>query len=138
MPSMAPSKVPAMSRCISSDRRLRRSTASSRSREKLLQLLMLDAGQHGRVADLVAVEVQDRQYGPSVTGLRNLLECQAVAKGPVSASPSPMTQATISSGLSNAAPKAWLSEYPSSPPSWIDPGVVGATWLEIPPETRTG
>ena len=31
--------------------------------EELLQLLVLDAGQHGRVADLVAVEVQDRQHG---------------------------------------------------------------------------
>ena len=31
--------------------------------EKLLQFLVLDAGQHGRVADLVAVEVQDRQHG---------------------------------------------------------------------------
>ena len=30
-------------------------------------------------------------------------------------------------------PKAWLIEYPSSPPSWIDPGVCGETWLEIPP-----
>jgi hypothetical protein len=61
------------------------------------------------------------------------VDCQEVASGPVSASPSPMTQATIRPGLSNAAPNAWLSEYPSSPPSWIDPGVVGATWLEIPP-----
>ena len=66
-------------------------------------------------------------------GLRNLVDCQEVASGPVSASPSPMTQATIRPGLSNAAPNAWLSEYPSSPPSWIDPGVVGATWLEIQP-----
>ena len=39
-------------------------------------------------------------------GLRNLFECQLVASGPVSASPSPMTQATIRSGLSNAAPYA--------------------------------
>ena len=30
--------------------------------EQLLQFLMLDAGQDGRVADLVAVEVQDRQH----------------------------------------------------------------------------
>src|SRR5271155_3167379 len=70
---------------------------------------------------------------PSLIGFSSLLDCHAVASGPVSASPSPMTQATIRSGLSNAAPKAWLSEYPSSPPSWIEPGVVGATWLEIPP-----
>ena len=41
------------------------------------------------------------------------MDCQAVAKGPVSASPSPIIQATMSPGLSNAAPKAWLSEYPS-------------------------
>ncbi len=31
--------------------------------EELVQLLGLDAGQHGRVADLVAIEVQDRQHG---------------------------------------------------------------------------
>ena len=37
-------------------------------------------------------------------GLRNLFECQLVASGPVSASPSPTTQTTIRSGLSNAAP----------------------------------
>src|SRR5437868_1609199 len=29
--------------------------------------------------------------------------------------------------------RAWLIEYPSSPPSWIDPGVSGATWLGTPP-----
>ena len=31
--------------------------------QELLQFLMLDAGEHGRVADLVAIEVQDRQHG---------------------------------------------------------------------------
>ena len=31
--------------------------------EELLQFLMLDAGQDGRIADLVAIEVQDRQHG---------------------------------------------------------------------------
>ena len=47
---------------------------------------------------------------PSVAGSRNLLECQEVASGPVSASPSPTTQATTRSGLSKTAPKEWLSE----------------------------
>ena len=61
------------------------------------------------------------------------MPCQLVASGPVSASPSPTTQQTSRSGLSNAAPKACASAYPSSPPSWIDPGVSGATWLGIPP-----
>src|ERR1019366_1867447 len=70
---------------------------------------------------------------PSVIGSRNLLECHAVANGPVSASPSPTTHATTRFGLSNTAPKEWLSEYPSSPPSWIDPGHSGDAWLGIPP-----
>ena len=39
------------------------------------------------------------------------------ASGAVSASPSPTTAATIRSGLSNAAPNACDSTYPSSPPS---------------------
>src|SRR3712207_677393 len=70
---------------------------------------------------------------PSCTGLRNLFECQLAASAPVSASPSPMTQQTTRSGLSNAAPYAWTSAYPSSPPSWIEPGVSGAAWLGMPP-----
>ncbi len=123
--------------------------------EKLLQFFMLDAGQNGWIADLVAVEVQDRQYGsvaciigdgeaetgPLATSWQSNklldpisdgavlpilhlngykisnptvlarieheeLDCHEVAKGPVSASPSPMMQATMRSGLSNAAPKA--------------------------------
>src|SRR3954453_9410136 len=44
---------------------------------------------------------------PSRAGLRNLLPCHPVASAPVSASPSPTTQATIRSGVANAAPKAW-------------------------------
>jgi len=70
---------------------------------------------------------------PSVMGFRNLLECQDVARGPVSASPSPTTQAAMRSGLSATAPKAWAREYPSSPPSLMEPGVSGATWLGTPP-----
>jgi hypothetical protein len=42
---------------------------------------------------------------PSRAGLRKLVLFQAADSGPVSASPSPITAATIRSGLSNAAPK---------------------------------
>ena len=70
---------------------------------------------------------------PSRIGLRNLFECQEVASGPVSASPSPTTATTSRSGLSNAAPKACERLYPSSPPSWIEPGVSGVQWLPMPP-----
>ena len=40
---------------------------------------------------------------PSLAGSRNLFPCQEVARGPVSASPSPTTQATIKLGLSGLA-----------------------------------
>ena len=66
-------------------------------------------------------------------GFKNLFECQLVASGPVSASPSPITHAAIRSGLSKTAPKAWDRLYPNSPPSFIDPGVSGAAWEAIPP-----
>ena len=39
----------------------------------------------------------------------------------------------MSSGLSKAAPHACESTYPSSPPSWIEPGVSGVQWLPMPP-----
>jgi len=35
--------------------------------------------------------------------------------------------------LESFAEYAWLRAYPSSPPSWMLPGVSGATWLGIPP-----
>ena len=54
---------------------------------------------------------------PDSAGSMYLNACQAVAVGPVSASPSPTTQHTTRSGLSMTAPKETLSAYPSSPPS---------------------
>ena len=64
MPSMAFSKMAGhelmhLFRLITFHK-VRRPAAAS---EKLLQFLMLDAGQDGRVADLVTIEVQDRQHG---------------------------------------------------------------------------
>jgi len=49
--------------------------------------------------------MEDGQNGAVGDWIEELLDCHAVASGPVSASPSPTTQATIRSGLSNAAPK---------------------------------
>jgi hypothetical protein len=62
-------------------------------------------------------------------GFTNLLPCQPVASAPVSASPSPTMHATIRSGLSKARRTRGRASSPSSPPSWIEPGVSGATWL---------
>src|SRR3982074_869301 len=58
---------------------------------------------------------------PSRTGFRNLFECHEVASGPVSASPSPTTTATIRSGLSNAAPNPCERLYPPPPPFMTAP-----------------
>ena len=101
--------------------------------KELLQFLMLDAGEDRRVADLEAVEVQDRQNRSVRDRIEEFVGLPGGRQGARLASPSPTMQATINPGLSNAAPKAWLSEYPSSPPSWMEPGVVGATSLEMPP-----
>jgi len=63
--------------------------------------------EHCRVGDLVAVQVQDGSTAPIADRVRETCSnCQLVASGPVSASPSPITHATTRSGLSNAAPKA--------------------------------
>jgi len=73
---------------------------------------MFDAGQHGRIADLVAIEVQDRQHGSIENWVDNLLDCHAVARGPVSAFTIADDAGDDQSGLSNTAPKAWLSGIP--------------------------
>lgn len=62
---------------------------------------------------------------PSVLGDKNLLKFQLAASGPDSASPSPIKQTLISSGLSNTEPVATANEYPSSPPSSKAPGASG-------------
>jgi xylulose-5-phosphate/fructose-6-phosphate phosphoketolase len=67
---------------------------------------------------------------PSLAGLRNLLECQLVASGPVSASPSPTTQAE-GGELGYALSHAYGAAFDN--PDLIEPGVSGATWLGMPP-----
>jgi hypothetical protein len=60
-----------------------------------------------------------------------------VAVGPLSASPSPTTQATIKSGLSMTAPNATDRAYPSSPPSCIAPGVSALMTREAMGSTKS-
>ena len=61
--------------------------------------------------DIAAIQIAWRtgRTTPSRAGLSSLLACQLAASGPVSASPSPTTQHTTRSGLSNAAPYACTS-----------------------------
>jgi len=39
----------------------------------MLQLVVLDTGENGRVADLIAVEVQDRQHGAVADRIEELV-----------------------------------------------------------------
>jgi hypothetical protein len=57
--------------------------------KQLLQFFAADARENRRVVDLVSVQVKNRQYCAVANWLMNLFECQEVASGPVSASPSP-------------------------------------------------
>ena len=68
------------------------------------QLLPADPSEDGGVGNLVTVEMKYRKHRPVLAGLRNFFDCQDAATGPVSASPSPITQQAIRSGLSNTAP----------------------------------
>ena len=70
---------------------------------------------------------------PSRAGLRKDTPFHDPSSGAVSASPSPTTATASRSGLSITAPNAWTRTYPSSPPSWIEPGVVTDAWLGMPP-----
>ena len=99
-----------------------------------LDVLVGGAAEHRRPGDLVAVEVQDRQHRAVAAGVEEGWAASTSREsGPVSASPSPTTQATKRSGWSKAAPAACASAYPSSPPSWMLPGVCTLTWLGMPP-----
>ena len=110
--------------------RLPRNRVASHSPiSRLSQLAARDSRENRGFAILYPFKWRIGNTVPSLAGFRNLFECQAVASGPVSASPSPMTQATKRSGLSNAAPKACEANNPSSPPSLIEPGTSGAQWL---------
>ena len=78
--------------------------------EELLQLLVLDAGQHGRIADLVAVQMQDRQHGAVGDRIEQLvgLPCGRQRAGFRFAVADDAGDDQI--GIVEAAPKAWLSE----------------------------
>ena len=67
-------------------------------------------------------------------GLRNLLPCQPVASGPVSASPSPTTQATIRVRVVEGGTVGMATRHsPTHRLRECEPGVSGATWLGMPP-----
>ena len=66
-----------------SGRRRRRSAARSRSRaSSVAQLVARDAGEHGRVGDLVAVEVQDRQHRAVACRVEELVRVPARGQRP--------------------------------------------------------
>ena len=72
--------------------------------EELVELFVGDAGQDGRVGDLVAVEVQDRQHDTVGARVDELVGLPAGGQRAVSASPSPTMAGTNRLGLFITAP----------------------------------
>lgn len=112
--------------------------------EERFELSVADSRKNCGIVDLVTIEMENREHSAISDGIEepensleklqwaayeyrrtHLLLCQLVAKGPVSASPSPTMVKAIRFGWSKTAPKACEMEYPSSPPSWMEPGVSG-------------
>jgi len=74
------------------------------TKKEIEQLFLSNPREDRRIGNLITVKMENGQNRAITRALRNLFECQDVAIGPVSASPSPTTQATMSPGLSKAAP----------------------------------
>ncbi len=87
--------------------KIRRPTAASK---KLFQFLMLDAGQDSRIADLVAIEMQDRQHSPIGNRVKKFVGlpcgCQRTRFRFTVANDTGNDQI----GIVERSPKAWLSE----------------------------
>ena len=105
----------------------------STSREERGELFVGDAGEDRRIRDLVPVEVQDREDGAVTDRVEKLVRVPARRERARLGLTVTHDARDDEVGIVERAPKAWLIEYPSSPPSWIDPGVSGATWLGTPP-----
>ena len=105
--------------------------------KKLLQLLAGDAGEDGGIGNLVSVEMQDRDHPPSVAGSRNLLECHAVASGPVSASPSPTTHGPRNPDCRTPRRKRGSANSRARRPRGSSPGIPATRGWESRRETKT-
>ncbi len=69
--------------------------------------------------------MKDREHRAVPDRVQELVAVPGCGERTVSASPSPMTQATTRSGLSKRRTESMDERVADSPPSWIDPGVSG-------------
>ncbi len=90
--------------------------------------------QHGRIGDLVAVEMQDRQHGAVMRGVQELVGVPGrrewAGLGFAVADHAGDDQVRI---VQRRAIGVHQRVAECSPPSWIEPGVSGAAWLGMPP-----
>jgi hypothetical protein len=101
--------------------------------QELLQFLVLDAGEDGRVADLVAVEVQDRQHGAVGDRVEQLVGLPRGRQRPGFRFAVADDAGDDQIGVVERRPEG-VAERIAQLAAFVDrPGVVGATWLEIPP-----
>ena len=102
-------------------RRPRRSPARTRSRGTARRAATRACARARRVRDLPAVEVEDRQHRAVRRRVQERVQVPARgerARLGLAVADHARHQAR---GASSAAPYACASEYPSSPPSWIEP-----------------
>ena len=102
--------------------------------EQAAQLVLGYPGEHRRVGDLVAVQMQDREDRAVLYRVEELVRVPARCERPgLGLAVSDDAHGDAGPGCRTPRRTRATSEYPSSPPSLIDPGVSGATWLGIPP-----
>ena len=105
--------------------------------EQMIELFVADAREHAGVRDLVAIQMQDRQHHAIGQRIQELVGMPARGKRPgfrfAIADDAGDDQVRIVESCTERV----RQRITSSPPSWIEPGVSGATWLGIPPGTRT-
>jgi len=94
---------------------------------------MLDASQHGRIADFITVQVQDGQNGSIGDWVEKLVDCQAVARGPVSDSPFADHAGDDQAGIIKCRPESMAERITQLATLMNRTRGGGRTWLEIPP-----
>ena len=94
---------------------------------------MLDAGEDGRVADLVAIEMQDRQYGSVGNRVEQLVGLPSGRQWPGFRFAVADDAGDDQLGIVERRPEGVAQRIPQFAAFVNRPGVVGATWLEIPP-----
>ena len=99
----------------------------SATRQELFQFLVFDARQQGGIADLVTVQVEDRQHRPIGDRIEELVGMPGRGQGAGFRLTIPDDTGDDQIRVVKRGAEGVAERIAQFPPSWIDPGVVGAT-----------